>query len=142
MSVVYSYKIHCELIITSANITPDEINKEIERKAHRSYKKGDKFISKHSGTEGKRAINLWAIKSNEIISEDEDVSPHINYFKEIMNDKIEYFKRLKYDSTNRIDFWVWIEADEAGIGLEIQGSDLTFINSIANCLHISSLPNS
>lgn len=141
MGIEYSYKIHCELIITSENITPDEISKEIEQKAYRAYKKGDKFISMHSGTEGKRATNLWAIKSNEIISEKEDISPHINYFKKIIDDKIGYIKKLKSDSANEINFWIWIEADEAGIGLEILDSDLTFINSITNCLHISSLPH-
>ncbi len=141
MSTEYNYKIHCELIITSEKITPDEISKEIERKAYRSYKKGDKFISKRSGTEGKRATNLWAIKSNEIISEEENISPHINYFKKIITDKIGYLNKLKSDSANEIDFWVWIEADEAGIGLEIVSSELTFINSIANCLHITSLPH-
>jgi len=136
----YKYKIYCELIITSKNITPTEISEKTNLESYRAYTVGDIIKSKHSGTEGKRATNLWAIKSDTTVTEVEDVTTHINYFRSKFVNKTDIFKQLKKDEGNEISFWIWIEADEVGVGIEIPEKDLMFINEISNRLHFTFLP--
>lgn len=135
----YNYKSYCELIVASDNITPDIITEELHMMPGRSFKKGDVFILK-SGSQGIKKRNLWAIKSNTIFTEDEDISVHIQFFRKLFENNIGIFQTLKTEG-NEICFWVWIEVNEIGIGLDIADSDLSFINSICNRLHITVLSN-
>ena len=72
-----NYKSYCELILTSDTITPEMITEETQMTPYRSFRKGEIFHSLKSGSEGIRKQNLWAIKSDIVISEEDDISIHI-----------------------------------------------------------------
>jgi len=131
------YKSYCELVITSDTVIPNTITNITGVKPNRSFQKGDSFTSKRSGSEGIRRHNLWAAKSNDITTEEDDILMHIDYFKKLFEGKIEGIKKLKEESGTEISFWIWIESKEVGIGLDIPESELNFINSICNRLHFS-----
>lgn len=131
------YKSYCELVITSDTVSPDAISGITGIKANRSFQKDTSFTSKTSGSKGIRRNNLWAIKSKDIITEEDDILMHIDYFKKLFEDKIEGIKKLKKESQTEICFWIWIESKEVGIGLDIPESELNFINSICSRLHFS-----
>jgi hypothetical protein len=137
MTMENNYKSYCELIFTSGSITPEMVTKMTKLVPYRSFKKNETFYSRPSGTEGIRRQNLWAIKSDVITTEEEDVSIHLSFFKRLLNDKIEIFQKLKNDKTNEICFWIWIETNNIGVGLEIDETDLYFIYNISNRLHLS-----
>lgn len=137
----YTYKIYCEFIIVSNNITSDEITKLTQIRPSRTYAKGEKFHSEKSGTEGRRIQNLWAVKSDTILSEEDNISSHFMYFKMLFNNCIEIMKQLKNDSETEISFWIWIESNAAGVGIDILETDLIFINEISNRMHLSLFAN-
>ena len=133
------YKSYCELVITSDTVVPNTITDITGVKPNRSFRKGDSFTSKRSGSEGIRRHNLWAVKSKEITTEEDDILMHIDYFKKVFEDKIEGIKKLKEEPHTELSFWVWIESKEVGVGLDIPESELNFINSICSRLHFSFL---
>jgi len=132
-----NYKSYCELVITSDTVVPNSITDITKIKPNRTFQKGDFFKSKRSGSEGIRKHNLWAVKSRDITTEEDNILMHIDYFKKLFEDKIEGIKKLKEESHSEISFWVWIESKEVGIGLDIPESELNFINSFCNRLHFS-----
>jgi hypothetical protein len=133
----FKYKIYCELIIVTNDIASDEISRIANLEPYRTYNKGDVFESKNSGTKGAKLHNLWAIKSETTYSEEENVSTHIQYFKTLIDNKAEILKKFKNDLKNETSFWIWIETNDAGVGLDILEDDLLFINNISNRLHFS-----
>lgn len=140
-SMEVEYKSYCELVITSDTVTPDLMTEMIEITPNRSFRKGDPFISARSGSKGIRRQNLWAIKSNEVSTEEDDILVHIDYFKKLFEGKSEIFRKLKKDSVNEISFWVWIESKEDGVGLDIPEAALNFIDNVCNRLHFSFIGN-
>jgi len=137
----FTYKISCELIVVSQNFPPDVISEKINIRPSRAFSKGETFQSPKSGTVGKRIQNLWAVKSKTIITEDVNISSHINYFRDILENKIEIIHDLKSDSKNEITFWIWIETNGVGTSFDIPEIDLMFINRISNRLQVSIVGN-
>lgn len=130
-------KSYCELIITSKEITPDVITKKLDIVPNRQYFKGEEFASKHSGTKGRRFQNLWAMKSETTILEEEGISHHISFFKSILETNLASMEAYKADARYEITFWVWIETEKAGIGFDLSETEMSFINSISNNLQFS-----
>jgi hypothetical protein len=133
----FLYKSYCELIITSKEITPDVITEKLNIVPNRKYIKGEEFASRHSGTKGKRFQNLWAIKSETTISEEEGISHHVSFFKSTLETKIQTMQVYKSDACFEITFWVWIETDNAGIGFDLNEDEISFLNSISNRIQFS-----
>ena len=75
------------------------------------------------------------------MTEEEDISSHVLYFKTLLENKIEKIKKLKVDPKNEISFWIWIETNAGGAGFEIPETDLKFINDISNRLSVSIVAN-
>jgi len=107
-----------------------------------SYSKGEIFSSKHTGKVGKRFQNLWSVRSETVISEKEDLSLHILYFKSLLQNKLTIISEFKNNPSCEVSFWIWIETDNAGIGIDLSENDLNFINSIASRVHFSIITNS
>lgn len=137
MSSRFSYKIHCELIITSEFLTPIQITKSINIEPTRSYTKGDVFQSKNSGSVGDRTRNLWALKSDTQLTNDDNISPHIQFFINLFADKTVILKEIRRSEGNDASFWVWIECNELGIGTEISNDELSFLSEIVNRVHLT-----
>ncbi len=138
----FFYKSYCELGITSHEVDPKTISKLLDLEPFSSYSKGEIFSSKHTGYVAKRFQNYWAIKSETIISEKEDLSPHILYFKSLLENKLEILNQLKNNSLYDVSFWIWIETDNAGVGVDLSDVELSFINAISNRVHFSIITKS
>jgi hypothetical protein len=134
-------KSHCQLGITSNEVDPNTISKLLNIEPSNAYSKGDIFRSKHTETVGKRFQNLWSIKSETIISEKEDLSPHLLFFESLLKNKMEILSRFKNNPMYDVSFWIWIETDNAGVGIDLSDVEISFINSISNRVHFSIIAN-
>lgn len=135
-------KSHCELGITSQEVDPKDISRLLDIEPFSFYSKGDIFSSPTTGFVAKRFQNLWAIKSETIVSEKEDLSPHISYFKLLLENKIDIMSKLKSNPVYDVSFWIWIETENAGIGIDLSNEELDFIGKISNRIHFSILTSS
>jgi len=133
----FLYKTHIGFSIVSNEVDPDIISKELNITPDRYYKKGDKSISKHSGSVIIKTHNLWSIESKPTIIKDETISHHVEYLKFILLPKVDVLTRYKNNSFLELSFWIWIETDNAGIGLDLNEAELGFLNSISNRIHFS-----
>lgn len=137
----FIYNTYCQLGIISDEITPENITRELDVIPKRSFIKGEKEVSKHSGSIIIKPHNLWAFESKKITLQIETISPHIAYFKSVFQSKIDYLKKYKENNLFEIFFGIYIETDNAGIGLDLNEDELTFINSISNRIHFSVVCN-
>ena len=135
----FIYKTSIDFIITSPDIDLDTISGELGILPDRSFRKGDLVTSKHSPRVGREPYSLWALKSEPSELEEETIGHHIEFLKSILLPKIDILKRYKEDDRFSVSFWIWIETDDSGIGLELNESEMSFLNSISNWVHFSLL---
>ncbi len=127
--------------VISKEISPDEISIKLGISPDKSFLKGETSVSKHSGSVITKIHNLWSISSKTIISEEESISPHLKYLKSRLEGKSEVLKELKDDTRFELSFWVWIETDNAGIGLDLSEEEMSFLTDCSNRVHFSFLTN-
>jgi hypothetical protein len=137
----FKNKSHLEFAISSNEITPEIISKELGITPTRFFHKGDLVTSKHSHTVAERQNNLWALRSPDIISEKESITPHINFIKSILQNKMELLEGYKNDTRTNLTFWIWIETEDAGYGFDLSDEEITFLNRISNRVSISFITN-
>ena len=135
----FIYKTRVSFIITSPDIDLDTISGELGIFPDRSFRKGDLVTSKHSPRVGREPYSLWALKSEPSELEEETIGHHIEFLKSTLLPKIDILKRYKEDDRFSVSFWIWIETDDSGIGLELNESEMSFLNSISNWVHFSLL---
>jgi len=135
----FTYKTYCELAIVSDEITPDFITETLKIVPYRSFRKGDQTVSKHSSSIITKSHNLWALRSEISELEEETVKHHIEYLKTILLPRIDALKKYKIDPRCEVSFWIWIETDNAGIGLDLGEKEFSFLNAISNRIHFSLL---
>jgi len=133
----FIYKSYCELIITSEVLDPDEITGELGIRPTRSFRKGDKIISKYSTRTGEKKNNLWALKTKENVSEKESINLHIKELQSVLENKDDAIISYKEDIDVEVCIWIWIETDNAGIGLDLNEEEQTFLSKISNRIHLS-----
>lgn len=133
----FYYKTFCEFGITSSEVRPDFITERLNSIPDRSFKKGEQSVSKHSGSIITKPYNLWAIRSSTTLLEEETISHHIDYLRKRLFSRIPILEKLKRDSRFEISCTIWVETNNAGIGFDLSGNDLFFLNTIANRVHFS-----
>lgn len=137
----FLFKTHINFSIRTDTVEPDIITKELSIKPNRYLKKGDIVTSKFSPRVGYREWNLWTIDSEWTILKEETVSHHIEYLKKILLPKAEILKKYKEDNRYELSFWIWVETDDAGFGLDLDENEMTFLNNFSNRVHFSLLTN-
>ncbi|WP_400260779.1 DUF4279 domain-containing protein [Sphingobacterium sp. SG20118] len=137
----FLYKTHCEIIILPKVASPSSITEELGVAPSRFFKKGDQSISKKSGSVITKPYDLWAFGLNSTCLKVETISHHIHHLKTTFSLKIDILRKYKESSDYDVSFWVWIESDNVGIGLDLDSEELDFINSITNKMHISFIAN-
>jgi len=133
----FTYKTSVAFAIVSNEVEPEILTKELNIVPEKSFIKGELSVSKRSGSLITRPHNLWRIESPTTESEKETISHHIEYLKSILLAKIDILKKYKEDSRFELSFWIWVETDNAGIGLDLDENDLAFVGQIANRIHFS-----
>jgi len=121
--------------------SPASISEELGIDPSRSFKKGDETISKKSGAIITKPYNLWAFDSNPTDLREETISHHVNHLKSTFSVKIDALRKYKENPSFEVSLWVWIETDNAGIGLDLDNTEIDFINCITNKVHISFISN-
>lgn len=127
----------CEVIITSDTFGPDDISVIIKCNPSRSYKKGDKFVLKSSGSIAIRQQNLWAFSTKESYDDQTTITDLINEIIDVFGNDLDGLVRLKNNPECEVILWVWIQGYQDGLGLEIPGSTLRLINDCFNRLNMS-----
>ena len=133
----FLYISYCDFTIVSNEISLDFITEELNIVPERAFRKGEQSVSKHTASIITKPHSLWGITSKTSELEEETISHHIEYFKSIFLSKMETLKKYKEDSRLALTFWIWIETDNAGIGLDLNEMEMSFINSISNRVHFS-----
>ncbi len=127
----FSNKISSEFIIITHDTNCHMITNELGIEPTRFFNKGDEFTSKHSSRVGNKPYGLWAKRSESVISEEIDVSSHIKYFKKLLENKIEIIEKFKKHYQFETVFAIDIETEDAGIGIDLNDAELSFINKIS-----------
>jgi hypothetical protein len=135
----FTYKTKCELMITSGSFTPEAITALLDISPSRAFKKGGRNVSKHSGAMIIKQYNLWALTSPEVHSFTESIDIHIAFFMDLLDNKQNIIEEIKNSEDFDVSFYIWIETDNAGIGLDINGEHLQFVSSISNRVHFTLL---
>jgi hypothetical protein len=135
----FKFLTYCDFGIVSHEISPSVITEELKLTPDRFFNKGDKIVSKHSGSIVTRPYNLWAIRSKTTVLEAETVSHHIDYLKAILLPKYDVLQKFKTDPRFETTIWIWIETDDAGIGLDLNEFEIDFLSSISNRVHFTLL---
>jgi len=134
----FVFKTHIDFGIKSDAIEPEIITNELGiQPANSSFKKGDTWVGQKTGIVNTRNSNIWRIETEWTILDEETISHHIDYLKSILLPKIDILKKYKECKECETSFWVWIETDLSGIGLYLTDSELEFLYSIANYVHLS-----
>jgi len=118
-------------------IDPASISDCLRLNPSRMHRKGDTWIGKRTGSVCTNARTVWAIDSEWTILEEETVSHHIEYFKSILLPKTDILKRYKEDDNYELSFWITIHTDDAGIGLDLNEDELSFLSDHSNRIHFS-----
>lgn len=133
----FSNKIYCELAIVSDTFSPEQLTEMLSINPHRSFSKGDTYKSKHSGSLITRPHNLWAVRTKETISVEQDITSHILQLKSILDSSINRLKELKKNDDAELTLTLWFETEDAGIGVDIFDTEISFIHDITNRVHLS-----
>lgn len=137
----FIYKTHCELVIVSDEVSPDDITHDLGVIPTRFFTKGEQAVSKYSDSIMIKPHNLWALQSTPTVLKKEKISHHVEYLKSVFLDKINLLKKYKEDKRLDVTFWIWIETDDAGIGFSLQEHELEFINTVSNRVTFSVISN-
>ena len=125
-------------IFSDEEVDPASISEELQLKPNRSCKKGDTYIGKKTGNiYGTSPRTVWAIDTEWTYHEEETISHHIEYFKSILLPKIDIIKKYKEDKCFDVNFWIFIDSECAGIGLDLKEEELKFFHSLSNWVHFS-----
>ncbi|XWN35359.1 MAG: DUF4279 domain-containing protein [Roseivirga sp.] len=135
----YINKTDCSFGISSTTLSPEEISKQLKLTPSRSFIKGEKYKSKHSGSIITNLWHLWEISSSTVINEQESIQPHINYLKTTLADKVDILKQYKENLSLELSIWIWIESENAGMGFDISAEDMHFMSKICNRISFSLL---
>jgi len=141
MDKFFLVKSHCELAITSQKIDAETMKSGLNVEPFCAYSKGDPFFIKVTGHVANRFQSLWAVRSETIVSENEDITPHLLYFRSLLDSKMDQLSIFICDPLCDVSFWIWIETEDAGIGIDLSEDDLAFIKSISNRVHLSIIAN-
>jgi hypothetical protein len=124
-------KTRCDFAITSQNILPEQITKELSMEPNRSFKKGP-YKREDSDTIYTHLHNCWEISSMVAIHEEESISPHIYYLKYKLKHKLDMLDRYKKDPHYDLIIDIRLETEMGGMGFDLYEEELTFIHRICN----------
>lgn len=124
-------KISCEFAVITHDLDCNTVTKELDIKPLRFFNKGEPITSTHSSRVGSRPYGLWAIQSKPFTGEDLNVSRHIEYFRELLSDKVDIIQKLRNKYHFECVFAIAIETEDAGAGFDLNEAELAFINKIS-----------
>lgn len=129
----FKYLSNCSFAIVSQEMDLKNISKLLNIKPTLFYSKGDKFISGPNNLIAKRFQSLWRIESKPLISDFENFSHHILYFKKLFKNKMKIIEELKNNPNCELVYWFSLDTNnKAVIGFGFNKDEFDFIYSISN----------
>jgi hypothetical protein len=86
--------------------------------------------------------NVWAFDSAQKGLPSDDLLPHIRFLKDVFKDKVKILRQLSEGSRSEVVLWIWMETEDAGVGMELPGEDIAFFGSLCNRINISVIASS
>jgi hypothetical protein len=120
-------KIWCEFVILTQEVNNQVVTDGLNIKPNRCYNKGDKFISNHTNVTLSRPHGLWAIKSEIVISKEQNLTVHFKYFEKILGNKIDELDALKSKYGFEFVIYISIQTEDAGAGFDLLNPEISFI---------------
>jgi len=108
-----------------------EVTNELGIVPSRCYNKGDDNIGKCTGKNYPYLWGLWEIEAPIQTNDNCKISNGIKYFKELLNDKFKIITKLKNDYNFECIFYIDIETDMPGAGIDLEEDDMFFIAKIS-----------
>ncbi|MGK6353484.1 hypothetical protein [Parapedobacter sp. DT-150] len=103
------------------------------------------FLTKEQGKiaiEGlKKDLGLRSDFHGKILNNGDLVSPRTNQVIGTFSLNVDTLRKYKESPSFEISLWIWIETNNAGIGLDLDSEELDFINCVTNKVHISFISN-
>jgi hypothetical protein len=134
-------KIQTDFAISSHEVMPDTITKELGISPTECHAKGEIYVGKKTKKEYKRFQNIWRLSSPEInyeleLGDNTPVPEQIRYFKNLFDGKLEILKKFKNDPRYECSIWITIISfDSFPPGFYIPEEDLIFLYSYVNFIH-------
>lgn len=127
----------CEFLIVSEEVDPDTISEKLNIAPDRSFRKGDRSISAHSGTILTKPHHLWAIRSANSITDEEAVSQHIEQLRIRLLPGEAILKEFRADPRLEATFMIRMKTNSITIGFDLSEAELDLVYGIANRLRFS-----
>lgn len=117
---VITHSSDCHIVTRELNITPT-----------RFRQKGDESRSEHSAKSVVARYGIWEI-TKITIGENPNLSEHIEYFQNMLSEKLEAIQKLKSYYKFECVFYVLTTTDDTVGGFELNDEELLFIREISN----------
>src|SRR5690554_4757707 len=127
----FIHQIKCEYAIITDDMDVSFISKKLNIEPIRYFNKGDEVYSKFSKQQIIQSYGLWAHNSPIIKSKEIDLKFHFDYFREILESKLDIIKIFKIKYGFETIFSIDIKT-EFNTGIDIYEEDLEFITKIAS----------
>jgi len=137
----FLYKITGSFAFSTDDKTSNIVTQKLGIEPHWSWNKGDKKFVKKIKDFFYRPWSVWGIEAKPIFVEiTPDISPIIQYFRELLSDKIEIINELineyKFECGIRITIYT---EEEGACGASISKEELGFLSKICTHFDISYL---
>lgn len=132
MKNTYSIKTSFEFAIISDTVDPDTITKKLGLVPDRFFRKGERYISKHSKNKPVRPHNLWEIHTIPKCKETDDLLVHFEYLKSKLEKKKEVLIQMKQDTSLELIFSLSVEIEHSDFTFDLTEENILFINTVAN----------
>ena len=125
-------KVWCEFFVKTNDRDTSIVTGELGLTPTRSYNKGDMVFSKSSKQPRLRPWGIWAIRTKTVLGEGVDLTPHIDYFEELLGSKLSIIEKLEKTYHFECSFQMNIETEDAGEGFDLSTAELAFISKISS----------
>lgn len=124
--------VYCRYEITSETIDVSTISEKIGITPYQTFSKGEKTVSKYSGSVLIKPHNLWALQSPPTISAEIELATHIQFFQNLLKDKVLEIQEFMNDPVCHCIFRIILESEDAGVSFTITEADAKQVYSYAN----------
>jgi hypothetical protein len=107
------------------------VTNELGLSPTRTRQKGDKKSSRFSKSPSVARYGIWEI-SRQTTGEVVDLADHVEYFREILQGRLEVVRNLKSVYGFDVVFYVFVTTSDTVGGFELKSEDLNFIASITD----------
>lgn len=96
-----------------------------------SRQKGDSTHSVYSSELAIAQHGIWRV-SKTTVAEEPDLKEHVQFFRELLSDKVEQIEELRKQYSFEFVFYVLITTEDTVSGFDLSADDLAFIGKVSD----------